>query len=298
MRGTAVPRRVGRGNGSEIDASNLPGENDLAASLEPTSPTVILDAETGERVAHMAELDRVDLPAFPEDPTQRSFYLRPATRLREDARYLVAIRDLRRVDGTAVEPTDYFRALRDDIPSNDPDLEARRPAFEALFDDLAAAGVERSSLLQAWSFHTASGPSLWGDLVAVRQAALEAVGAEGLGCTVTSVEEPPVEENASIFREVRGTFTVPLYNDTPLPGARLVRDAEGRPMQNGTAEAPFLLVIPRSVAASDPAGPRLRPGAVSLSREGWRLNFAEDAICCLGGSRLDETRGPLSFLSA
>lgn len=35
----------------------LPGWQDMAVSLDPDCPTVLLDAETGERLAHFAELD-------------------------------------------------------------------------------------------------------------------------------------------------------------------------------------------------------------------------------------------------
>ena len=35
----------------------VPGWQDMAVSLDPDCPTVLLDAETGERLAHFAELD-------------------------------------------------------------------------------------------------------------------------------------------------------------------------------------------------------------------------------------------------
>ena len=40
-----------------LAASAVPGWQDMARSLEDDCPTVLLDALTGERVAHFAELD-------------------------------------------------------------------------------------------------------------------------------------------------------------------------------------------------------------------------------------------------
>lgn len=238
----------------EIDDADLPDETDIAGSLSADSPTVVIDAETGERVAHFAELDEVDLPAFPNDPARRVLYIRPARRLAEGRRYVAAIRGLRYVDGTDVPPSDYFRALRDGLSTDSAELEARRAGFEDVFATLEGAGVERSSLLVAWDFHTASGPSLWSDALAMRDAALEAVGPSGTTCTVTSVRETTPEEDPNVWRRIEGTFTVPLFMDGPDPGARLVRDADGAPMQSGTAEAPFLAIVPHSAREAVLAG--------------------------------------------
>ncbi|MEM9196030.1 MAG: hypothetical protein AAGF12_43090, partial [Myxococcota bacterium] len=232
----------------ELDTSNLPDETRIADSLLPGSPTVLLDAMTGERVAHFSELDM-----WPQaDLSQATFYIRPAQRLEENRRYIVAIRDLKRVDGGTVEASPYFAALRDNTPNPDfADLEERRPAFEAMFGTLETAGVTRAGLLEAWEFNTASGESAWGEMVWMRDDAETRAGPRGIGCKVDSVEDNP---RAEIFRRVRGTFTVPLYVENALEGAKLVRDANGAVMNNGTAEAPFELVIPTSVAESIMAG--------------------------------------------
>ncbi|MEM6733930.1 MAG: hypothetical protein AAF658_20375, partial [Myxococcota bacterium] len=78
---------------------------------------------------------------------------------------------------------------------------------------------------------------------------------EGPAFEITSVVEPSVEEDPNIARRITGLMTVPLYLDQPDAGARLVRDAEGRPMQNGTAAYEFLVLIPRSATVSTPATP-------------------------------------------
>jgi len=227
----------------KVDPTNLPAYDRIAESLGESSPTILIDAETGERVAHFAEIDEW----YNADPDTTTFYVRPAVRLREGRRYVAAIRDLVRTDGSAVEPSDYFRALRDGTPTEIAELEARRADFESIFTLLDDAGVVREDLILAWDFRTASGGSLHGDMLAARRDAFErfAAGTEGVGdCTVTSVEE---DVNERIWRRVRGTFKVPLYMTTAYEGARTYRGDDGLPAYNGVAEAPFEVVIPPSV---------------------------------------------------
>jgi hypothetical protein len=232
----------------EVDTTELPPENNIPKSLTEESPTVLIDAETNERVGHFSEINEWD----GTDPQRSAFYIRPATRLKEGHRYIVAIRNLRDTDGKPFAPSDYFRALRDDIKTNSDEAEARRPHFEDIFSILKAANVARENLIQAWDFETASQQSAQSDLVHMRDDAMAKIGADGLGCTITEVEQDPMHE--TIYRRVRGTFTVPLYLETDQPGARLVRDSQGRPVQNGTAEARFQVVIPHSVKARLEAG--------------------------------------------
>jgi hypothetical protein len=213
---------------------------------------VIVDAMTGERVAHLAEID-----AWPDmSPARRPLYLRPAARLAEGRRYLVAVRDLRHPDGRAIEPSPFFRALRDGTPL--PAAEPQRARFEDVFARLAAAGIERATLLEAWDFETASGEALWGEAVLLRDAALRALAADaGPRCAVLSVEESPAPE---LWRRVHGTVRTPLYlvsgDPAPAERARLHRGAGGRPLQNGWFDVPFVLDVPvrarDAVAAGGP----------------------------------------------
>jgi hypothetical protein len=236
----------------EIDASALPDEAHIEASLGEGSPTVVLDATTGERVAHFAELD--SWPVAAKDELRRPLYIRPAARLEEGRRYIVAVRGLEHTDGTPVEPSDYFRALRDGTPlEGATDLEARREHFESIFSALEAAGVAREGLVEAWDFETASGPSIYGELLAMRDAALLAVEAddEAPRCTVTSVVEDP---ETNVAKRIEGTVRVPLFLNGTDPedteACRVHRDAEGHPVQNGWADVPFTLNVPTSLEAS------------------------------------------------
>lgn len=221
-------------------------------SLEPDSPTVVLDLETGERVAHWVEND-----ARAESPAETVLYLRPAVRLRPDRPYGVAIRGLRGASGALLEPPAAFRALRDGQVTDSEDLEARRDGFEALFAKLEAAGVARGELQMAWRFHTESFASAHDDLLAMRADALERLGDEGLGCTVESVDEGFRD---IAFRRVRATVTVPWYLDAPRQPAAIVRDEAGRPVYQGTEEVPFTVILPRSLADAQEAGPLITWG--------------------------------------
>ena len=62
--------------GLDPTQTNLPPEGDIAASLEPTSATVLVDLDTGQLVPHWAE---VDLRAT--SPATTSLLIRPATSL-------------------------------------------------------------------------------------------------------------------------------------------------------------------------------------------------------------------------
>jgi len=225
---------------SVIDPSPLPTWHDPGASLAADSPTVLVDVDTGERIAHFAEIE-----SSPEVAAgHTTLYVRPAARLAEGHHYAVGIRGLRNRDGSSAAAAAPFAQLRDRLPGA---LDARRDSFEHdVFAPLAAAGVARASLLLAWDFRTASGETAWGDLLAMRDAAVAAAGPGGLGCSVSQVSEDPTD--AEILRRIEGQFTVPNF----LAPGRLVRGADGRPAQQGTAQAAFTAIVPRSAAAGAP----------------------------------------------
>ena len=233
------------------DLSASAGELDIGRSLDADSPTVILDLDTGERVAHWVELD-----AQADSPESTVLYLRPADRLAENHRYGVAIRDLLDETTTPLVASPAFAALRDGVPTDNAPLEARRGLYEELFEALTTAGVERSSLQQAWTLHTASGASLRGDMLAIRADALTRLGPEGIGCTIDSVEQDFAPET---FRRVRGTITVPSYVDSPTPPARFVRDADGAPTFIENWEIAFTALVPESVGRPTEGDPIARP---------------------------------------
>lgn len=220
------------------------GPDDPAASLTDTSPTVILDAETGERVAHFAELDRSH-----DDDARRAILLRPVSLLTPGRRYVVALRDVVDADGAPVAPSETFLALRDGAESDEYSVGARRELYEEIFATLEGAGVERASLQLAWDFTVASRESATDRLLAMRDAALAAIG-DGAAYTFTSVETAP---DPRIALRIEGTVSVPLFLDDGGPGGVLVLDDDGAPVQDGTYDYPFVLLVPNAcVGASCP----------------------------------------------
>jgi hypothetical protein len=225
--------------------SELPRWDEPDAGAEETSPTLLFEVTPSGalvRVPHFAETQpHVDVPGScaatePEPAGRTTLYLRPAARLEEDRTYVVAIRGLVEPDGSAVVADAPFAALRDELPTDSPAFEARRAAFERdVFAPLEAAGVDRSELTLAWTFHTASGESAWRDLVAMSERAL-AMTSLGCGIDAASATEPnphPRPDISARGYHVRGWFDVPYFlGDTSTDGfagagAGLVRDAEG-----------------------------------------------------------------------
>ena len=234
------------------DLGAVAGWADIGASLATDHPTVIVDLVTGERVAHWVEND-----ARAEDPAATLIYLRPVRRLEPNRSYGVAIRSLSAADGAAFEASEVFAALRDGVPTTAPSVEARRPGFETLFTTLEAAGVAREDLQIAWRFHTASDQSIRQDLLAIREDALARLGANGIGCTITSVED---NYKGIARRRVSGTVTTPWYMSEDEPPGVLVRGPDGAPVYSKNHEVAFTAIVPKGGVDDDTPVPLITWG--------------------------------------
>lgn len=224
------------------------------ASLGPDSPTVLLNAATGERVLHFAEVD----PRADEYPDRQALIVRPLVRLADATRYIVAIRRLKGSDGAAIAPPEGFRRLRDAEAAGDPVLQPLLTRYEAeVFPALEAAGVARSELQLAWDFTTETDLHVTGDMLAVRSATLALLSATPPAVKVTKITENTKEQEAHVWRKLDGTMTVPLFLDDTEPGGKLHRDAAGKVAQNGTAEVPFTILVPHSLADGTAAPARV-----------------------------------------
>ncbi|MGH1342441.1 MAG: hypothetical protein ACRBN8_12855 [Nannocystales bacterium] len=217
-------------------ATGLVSPLNIGDSLGDSSPTVLLDATTGDRVPHFAELD-VHAP-----PSEASLMIQPAVTLDYTHRYIVGVRGLVDDAGGPVAASEAFAALRDEVASDDEAVESRRPLYADIFAQLEDSGVLREQLQLAWDFTVASREDTNGRVLAMRDAALESVG-DGPTYEILSVDD---NVSGSIFRRIRGEIEVPLFLDEPGPGGVLVLDENGVPQQNGTARYGFTMIVPYS----------------------------------------------------
>ncbi len=219
-------------------AAGLPDENHLADSITTSSPTILMNATTGELIPHIAELD-----GWATTDDQRLLLIHPMHRLEDGTRYIAAIRHVQNASGAAVAPSPAFVALRDKSSSTDGSVALRRSLYEEIFTTLAAHGIPRADLQLAWDFTTASTANTQSTLLSMRDQALAAVGADGPTYVINSIETNP---NPYIAQRIHGTMTVPLFLTGTASADTLVRDANGKPKQNGTATFGFLVHVPNS----------------------------------------------------
>lgn len=210
----------------------------IGDSLELTSPTILLDATTGELVAHFAELD------IHADDADRALMLQPAASLAYEHRYIVAVRRVVDAAGELVPASPAFAALRDGTASDEPSVDERRELYGDIFARLEEVGVARDELQLAWDFTVSSRQHTNGRALHMRDVALERVGDVGPNYTITSVDE---DYSTEIYRRIRGEIEVPLFLDIPGPGGVATVDADDLPIQNGTATYPFTIMVPYSV---------------------------------------------------
>jgi hypothetical protein len=238
--------------GLDLERTGAAPETDIGRSMRASSPIVLLDATSGRRVPHWAELDQ-SVPAA----DQRSLIIRPAVNLREGHRIIVALRGLRDSSGATIQAGDAFRAYRDDRETNDPVVEDRRPHMQDVLKTLDRAGVKRSNLFLAWDFTVASERNLSERMLHIRDEAFESLDDDAGPFQVTQVEND-VDER--IARRVTGTFTVPNYlTGDGSPGNRFNTGANGLPQRNGDYTAPFICIIPRAAVKPDGTVARARP---------------------------------------
>jgi hypothetical protein len=224
--------------------TGLPTQDTLDVSLSATSPTVLIDATTGARIPHWAELDE---SIKGED--EKVFIIRPVVRLKDSTRYIVGIRDVVDAAGKPLPASPAFVALRDGGTFNHPSIEARRTLYADIFGKLDAAGVKKGELQIAWDFTTGSKENHTDWMVKMRDDALKIVGDEGPKYRITETKDNPSDK---IARRIVGMMTVPLYLDKADVGGKLVFGDDGLPKQNGTAEFEFVVWIPNAATKGTP----------------------------------------------
>jgi hypothetical protein len=225
-------------------------DDDYDLSLVPaTSATLLINAATGEAVAHFVDVDPVA-----DDPGREALLIRPMVSLDPQTRYIVAVHGLTAPDSALIPAPEGFRRLRDDDAKGDPVLEPLAARYEVdIFPKLVASGLDRGALQLAWDFTTASEFNATADMFAVRDAAIAALEATPPVVDIAAVDEPTADESL-IWRVVTGTITGPLFLESTDLGAALNRDSNGVIVQNGTATFQFKAVVPKTLMTSFDAG--------------------------------------------
>ncbi|TVQ93371.1 MAG: hypothetical protein EA397_04435 [Deltaproteobacteria bacterium] len=234
---------------------------DPEPSMGPNALTVMINADTGERIPHWLEPDYL----VPDEPYL--FVLRPAVPLPRSSRIVVGIRGLLDVDGEVVEAPRSFQALRDMSASRHRGLHDRRDHFDDhIFPVLEQAGLPRDDLQLAWDFTTSSTESATRDLLTMRDLMLEQVGETGPPVTWESVERVDGDPDIAIIAD--GVAEVPSFILEPNDlGLRILRrDAQGLPLADGVEQVPFRLQIPHSVVAANEPSAVMQYGHGFLGR--------------------------------
>jgi hypothetical protein len=242
-------------------ATGLADAYHIQDSLAATSPTILMEYDTGALVPHWAELDSLQTTLeYDQDNVvdAQTFFIRPALRLKDNTRYIVAIRNVVDQNDSPLPPSPVFQALRDNTPNDDLSVAPRRALYADILGKLKAQNVDTTQLQLAWDFTTASQQDTTQWMTSMRDDAFTKVGKNGPPYTYTNCTSTPSGPSASpcgitdnpnpyIRRRIIGQMTVPLYLDNPNPGASLNFGANGMPAQNGTAVFQFLVQIPNSL---------------------------------------------------
>ncbi|HEU0131227.1 MAG TPA: hypothetical protein VFQ85_09590 [Mycobacteriales bacterium] len=256
--------------GVDLGVTGAAPLTDLARSLDPDAPIVLINTRTGARHPYFAELD-----ANPTAGEQPVLIVRPAVNFDEATRYVVAFRRLKTATGATIAPNDVFRARRDDAVSRfrSRDKAAKKGVqADPVWGPLLKGGVDLKDLYLAWTFTIASERNLTERMLHIRDDAFASLGGNSPAFTVDSVTNGAPTDR--IARTVTGKITVPSYlTNGGLPGARFnyAGSTDGLPTRLGgvaTQDATFTCKIPRSsgVNAASPAD--VRPARLSLYGHG------------------------------
>jgi len=254
---TIVLKVPGIDTAADVRATGATPINHIGRYRKGNAPVVVIDTATGKRWPIWVEID-----STVSDPAKAALEIHPAVNFASGHRYIVALRHLRNAAGEEIEAPAAFRYYRDEVPSSQPEINARRQHFREIFQRLQRSGINRRDLYLAWDFTAASDRNNSARELAMRDSAFAQLGDTNLAdgapqgsapaFQVTSVENEP--NPGQIARRVKGTFTVPCYLfPSCAPGGTFLLGPDGTPTQTGVWQANFDCIVPASVT-SGPAG--------------------------------------------
>ncbi len=210
-----------------VDPATLPT---LPESVSVDSPVLLVNTETLALEPALVEVDGY------ADLATQSLLIRPQVTLAPDTDYAVLITDqVAHADGTPLEASTAFRALRDGILTDSTTVEARRDDFAALVDAIDGLGIEPTSVVHGWVFHTRSASQIIDPLVAMHDHMMTA--------TLGDWTEVSREDDGS-NTVIEGTVEVP---DFLGDDERLSFGSDGLPVVEGTRIMDVQLTIPHTI---------------------------------------------------
>jgi hypothetical protein len=292
---TVVP---GMTKNSDLKASRLPTDLNIASNSKSNLGVVLFDATTGRVWPTWTEIDHYTseagvVPSGTTSPVQQDLTIHPAMNLLDGHRYIVALRHLVTNHGTyAPQPAAFSTYVRDYLrhtTGGDP----RARHMDRVLADLKEAGWNISThprdLFLAWDFTTASAQNVTGRLLAIRDNAFEQLGASQAqvdagrdvgrapAFTISSVTNFTRAQNSNVSREITGTFTVPCYiAPTCSPPEKCDQISSASPVDDCPSPGQFLY--------SNPSNPDADPSQVPGQ------TYQAGYICVVGRAGFEDQR--------
>jgi hypothetical protein len=238
---------------ADVRAIGGPPINHIGQYAEKESPVVVIDADTGARWPIWTEID-----STAKDPSKALMEIHPAVDFESGHRYIVALRNIKNAAGTKVEAPAAFRYFRDEMPSEQKEINQQRGRYKSIFATLKKAGIPRDNLYLAWDFTVATDNNNAHRVLAMRNDAFSQLGDSNLADGVVQGTSPKFTVTSTAtegtIRRVKGTIDVPCFlYPSCAPGGTMHLGANGDPIQDGTWTANFDCIVPESVTTG-PAG--------------------------------------------
>ncbi len=157
----------------------------LGQYMNKDAPVVVIDANTGKRWPIWVEID-----SNATTPADTAMLIHPAKNFASGHRYIVAMRNLKNAAGDTLSAPQGFRYYRDDLPSDEAQINAQRSRFDSIFKKLHNANIKRSNLYLAWDFTVASDENIAKNILAMRNDAFAQLGDTNLADNVVQGTAP------------------------------------------------------------------------------------------------------------
>ncbi len=166
--------------------------NHISQYRRKNAPVAVIDAQTGQRWPIWTEID-----SNAADHSKAVLEIHPAVNFTSGHRYIVVLRHLVNAAHEHLEAPAAFRYYRDDVPSEQEAINARRPHFEEIFSLLEGAGIHRANLYLAWDFTVASDANNTSRVLSMRNDAFAQLGDTNLADGIPEGVSPTFQSRAS-----------------------------------------------------------------------------------------------------